>query len=229
MQTSKSLMQTSKKALRQGVSQTLRDVPQSQVQLQSEAVIRHLFASENFKRSKTVSCYLSMKGEIDTSEIVREILRAGKSLFVPKIANRKENRMDFLQVYSLEDLDSLPSGVWGIKEPDAEFEGRRRANVFDSNIEPLDMILVPGVAFDTKMSRLGHGKGYYDYFINNYTRTRPKPVLLALSLREQIVPIGEIPMAEHDRRMDAIVTPDGLIRNKTEVHRQVPEVGRIAA
>ncbi|KAH8113748.1 5-formyltetrahydrofolate cyclo-ligase [Phellopilus nigrolimitatus] len=219
--TSANLILNAKKALRQTVSATLRVLPDSEVQHQSELILKHVFALPIFQRSKTVSCYLSMKGEVDTSEIAREILRKGKSLYVPKIASRKDRRMDLLRVYDFGDLDSLPSGTWGIKEPDPEYDGRRRSSIFDDDAEPLDLILVPGVAFDTSLSRLGHGKGYYDFFINTYSKKKaqensPCPQLLALSLRQQMLPLGQIPMAEHDRPMDAIVTSDGVVTGKTE-------------
>ena len=50
----------------------------------------------------------------------------GKILYVPRIVDRKSNKMDFVRVYSLEDLETLPAGTWGIKEPGPTWEGRRR-------------------------------------------------------------------------------------------------------
>ena len=78
------------------------------------------------------------------------------------------------------------------------------------------------------MSRLGHGKGYYDRFITSYTASRLRPllgshadlslfhyflttILVALALRQQIID-GEVPMGEHDWKMDMIVGPDGIIQ-----------------
>jgi 5-formyltetrahydrofolate cyclo-ligase len=53
---------------------------------------------------------------------------SGKTLFVPKIDTTTEGRMELLQIYSEDDLNSLPSGVWGIKEPDRLHNGQRRAS-----------------------------------------------------------------------------------------------------
>jgi 5-formyltetrahydrofolate cyclo-ligase len=115
----------------------------------------------------------------------------------------------------------------------------------------LDLILLPGdytvmlfwietdvlqgVAFDRSLSRLGHGKGYYDRFISSYVasgRARPllgvssgcaflvcpsilKSIILfptvALALREQVLDAGHVPMGEHDWKMDMIITPDEII------------------
>ncbi|KAI5122242.1 hypothetical protein M0805_007107 [Coniferiporia weirii] len=219
--TSTNLILGTKRALRLAMANTLRTLPESEIQIQSEAILKCLIASPIFQRSKTVSCFLSMSGEVSTNEIAREIMQAGKALYVPKILSRKENKMDFLRIYNIEDLESLPSGVWGIKEPGPEWSGRRRASILDDDAEPLDLILVPGVAFDKALSRLGHGKGYYDFFINTYFERMAReksrhPVLLALSLREQMLPPGEIPMAMHDRQMDIIITPDGVVEGGSE-------------
>jgi 5-formyltetrahydrofolate cyclo-ligase len=94
-----------------------------------------------------VSCYLSMPtGEVDTSSLVSEILHsgkwrsyrsighplahtliaAGKSLFVPKIIKTTDSHMEFWKIYSQDDLDTLPSGVWGIKEPSDQWQDENR-------------------------------------------------------------------------------------------------------
>lgn len=105
-------------------------------------------------------------------------------------------------------------------------------------VSRLNHNLTSGVAFDGELSRIGHGKGYYDSFIEKYIERSaaldfPRPLLClylysefvcltwmfrqsfdslgALALREQIIPAGTIPMAGHDHKMDVIMTADGLI------------------
>jgi len=147
--------------------------------------------------------------EVDTSLLVSEILGRGRSLFVPKIKS-KEGHMDFLKIYGQDDLESLPSGVWGIKEPGEQWQGSLRRSALEDASEELDMILMPGVAFDLSLSRLGHGKGYYDRFITSYMSShRRRPLLVALSLREQI--IDNVPIGDHDWKVDLVITPDEII------------------
>ncbi|KAL0069262.1 hypothetical protein AAF712_003626 [Marasmius tenuissimus] len=148
-------------------------------------------------------------GEVDTSSIVSEILKSGKQLFVPRIDKTTAGKMDFVRVYNAEDLSSSPAGLWGIKEPSPEYSGHPRANALD---EGLDMILMPGVAFDRSMSRLGHGKGYYDRYISKYVATgRSRPSLVALSLQEQMVEGNPVPVDDTDWKVDAIVLPDEVL------------------
>jgi len=137
-------LKSNKKALRRAIATSLSGLPALAVETQCKhGIAEHLFqlvwlglissiarnitarvlSSSFFHECKTVSCYLSMPGEVDTSSIVSEILRAGKTLFVPKI---EEGRMDLLKVYDEDDLLALPSGVWGIKEPSDEWKGQKR-------------------------------------------------------------------------------------------------------
>ncbi|KAJ7247933.1 5-formyltetrahydrofolate cyclo-ligase [Mycena haematopus] len=197
-------LKAEKKLLRKAMATKLRDLSPSHIQDQSRALTARVLSMPSFIKSNSVSCYLSMPGEIDTSCLVREILRLGKILFVPKIDTTTEGRMELLQIYSEDDLNSLPSGVWGIKEPNRSHNGRLRASANDTG---LDLILVPGLAFDRSLSRLGHGKGYYDRFITAYTENnRPSPLLVGIALNEQLLDSNTVPTGAHDWKMDWIMT-----------------------
>lgn len=207
-------LQANKKLLRKSVSAVLRTLTASEIQQQSEQVLRRLLDAPFFQSSRSVSCYLSMPtGELDTSSLVTEIIRAGKTLFVPKIDKTVDGRMDFLKVHGEADLAAFPAGLWGIREPDYVWQGTQRQNALDTSSGGLDLILLPAVAFDHSFSRLGHGKGYYDRFITRYAAAHGgrRPLLVGLALREQILDAGKIPMGEHDWKVDAIVGPDGIL------------------
>ncbi|KAJ3482767.1 hypothetical protein NLJ89_g12119 [Agrocybe chaxingu] len=82
-------------------------------------------------------------GEARTGPLVETLLEAGKNLYVPKIASAKDGRMDFLRVYDRADLEDLPSGTWGIREPGEMCGAQKRGSVSGTK-EELDVILVPG-------------------------------------------------------------------------------------
>ncbi|KZS90191.1 nagb/rpia/CoA transferase-like protein, partial [Sistotremastrum niveocremeum HHB9708] len=174
-------------------------------------IASHLLESKCFKESKSISCFLSMPGEVNSRGIGLAILEAGKQLFVPKIIKGKDSHIEMLRVYDKEDLETLPAGVWGIREPDLTWRNGRRA----SGISSVDLVLLPGIAFDRSMSRIGYGKGYYDRFLTTYHNQphRPKdirPQLVALGFDEQVVDAGEVPTEDHDWKLDGIVTSQGF-------------------
>jgi len=151
--------------------------------------------------------------EVQTTSLILDILGdLRKALFVPSITS-SDDRMDFVRVYTEEDYRSLPSGLWCIPEPTPEWSGKKRQSVFNADCGNLDLILVPGVAFDRSLSRLGHGKGYYDRFITSYCSSAglSRPLLVALALKEQLLERGQVPMLDHDWKMDMIITPDEII------------------
>ncbi|KAG1869900.1 hypothetical protein F4604DRAFT_1772351 [Suillus subluteus] len=151
--------------------------------------------------------------EVQTTSLILNILGdLGKTLFVPSITSNN-GYMDFVRVYTEEDYRSFPSGLWGIPEPTPEWSSKKRQSIFDADCNNLDLILVPGVAFDRSFSRLGHGKGYYDRFITSYSSSngRSKPLLFALALEQQLLEHGQVPMFDHDWKMDMIITPEKVI------------------
>jgi 5-formyltetrahydrofolate cyclo-ligase len=137
----------------------------------------------DFTRATRISVYLSMpNGEISTTDIVRQALVQGKKIYVPYIQKptRSDAYMEMFALRSQEDLDSLQPDSWGIPTLDeASLQSREnvmggfgpsqggkveRRNLF----EGLDLVLLPGMAFDHSGGRLGHGKGFYDRFLQNY-------------------------------------------------------------
>lgn len=125
-------------------------------------------------------------GEISTAAIVHDAMNRGKQVFVPyiyqtpkEIENQPSQIMDMLELKSLEDYAALEPDKWGIPTLRADSVALRK-NSFESfgtsdgkipeNSFGLDLIVVPGMAFDRNMGRLGHGKGFYDYFFERCHR-----------------------------------------------------------
>lgn len=95
----------------------------------------------------------------------------GKTPFIPYF-QRQLPDMEMVSLLSEHDYNALPRNSWGIPTP-AQSSIPTRKNCFDQDAdEPgLDLVIVPGVAFDNECRRLGHGKGYYDRFIERYSKT----------------------------------------------------------
>jgi 5-formyltetrahydrofolate cyclo-ligase len=124
--------------------------------------------------------------EISTRTVVYDALKSGKEVFIPYIysvnATHSQPRMsvmDMLSLNSMEELESMTLDKWGIPSFNVE-DIPHKKNCFGGygisatkpkepgSMTDLDLIVMPGMAFDTDLRRLGHGKGYYDNFLRRY-------------------------------------------------------------
>jgi 5-formyltetrahydrofolate cyclo-ligase len=149
--------------------------------------VQTLFGLPEYRDARAISIFLSMpSGEINTTEIINDAFSRGKKVFVPytyKLSTPRESWplsiMDMMQLESMEDFRSLKQDKWGIPIPSRD-SIERRHNCFgglgktegqtarDAADVELDLIIMPGMAFDRGLERLGHGKGYYDLFLQRY-------------------------------------------------------------
>lgn len=165
-----------------------------------------------------VLAFVSMRGEPDTASFFSLALKSGKTLLLPRMSGKS---LDFIAFEG--DRAKLLPGRFGVLEP---AEGRRLfssggkaaiCNIKEENLKeavPLPaLILVPGIAFDRKGGRLGHGAGFYDRFLRDFSCAYPRPPCSFLAagfcFHHQI--IDEVPMEETDFPMDCLILPDGSI------------------
>lgn len=176
-------------------------------------------------------------GEIQTDSIVRHAMNAGKQVFVPylhKPSNPPPNTpkavMDMVHLRSLSDYESLKRDSWGIPTIDAETVDEREHVLTEGGCN-LDLILMPGAAFDIDpqvgfIRRLGHGKGFYDYFLKRYGESQEprirkrwdtpgtQKILYGLALKEQYLnpETGlSVPVGEHDIFLHGLMLGNGEI------------------
>ncbi|KAI5779439.1 5-formyltetrahydrofolate cyclo-ligase [Peziza echinospora] len=132
------------------------------------------------------------------------------------------NLMDMLHLPSLSAYLSLPRDSWGIPTlpSTAPSEARNSLSVEEGESRGLDIVILPGVAFGTDGRRLGHGKGYYDYWLQRCSESmnpsgvegkRRMPVLVGTALEEQVFGEGEVPVDGKDWLVDVLVTGDGRV------------------
>ncbi|RKP08602.1 5-formyltetrahydrofolate cyclo-ligase [Thamnocephalis sphaerospora] len=205
-------MQTSvrslKNALRKQVRQRLSTLPADTIAADTERVTEKLLQLPEYSRSQRVSIYVSMHGEVATRRIIEDLFQSGKACYVPRWHG---DLMEMVRLRSMEDYISLPLNRWGIPEP---AHGEQRDEAFADG--GLDLIVMPGLAFDLQGNRLGHGKGYYDRYLEQCEKfardagTAP-PYTVALGLSAQMVD-EEIPHDHFDRRPACLLTPDNVIR-----------------
>ncbi|XP_055840116.1 5-formyltetrahydrofolate cyclo-ligase [Episyrphus balteatus] len=175
---------------------------------QSYAITERVIGTDDFKKAQTISIYLSTSTEVDTTNLLTEMFQQGKKVFVPTY---NKNVMEMVKLDSMLDYESLPLTKWNIKQPNIS-DGRENALTCGG----IDLFIVPGVAFSRKGGRLGHGMGFYDKYFKRHSETYPdkKSILMAIAFKEQIVPVTELPLAEHDVILDYVVTQDDVFSSK---------------
>jgi 5-formyltetrahydrofolate cyclo-ligase len=197
-----------KRALRKEVAIRLENLSLANKLHQNGTVVRKLLASDVYTKARSVCLFLSMPGEFDTGPIVRDIFQSGRKCYVPRVESAAEIKM--LQAFSLEDIAAFPLNKYSIPEPDPNSgKDDSKAKRDDAmTILDVDLFLVPGVAFDGEFRRLGHGRGYYDRYLNEMERllknsNRKMPPLIGLAFSEQIV--SSVPVEPHDRQLDGVM------------------------
>ena len=156
----------------------------------SERIRLRTLAVPEVQHAASVFVFVSFDTEVDTHPLVTTLLRDGRRVAVPRIVDRTTIRATPVNTW-----DDLVPGRWGILAP-------RRRDVAQG---PFDVAIMPGVAFTEQGARLGHGRGYYDRWLERNTVSRR----IALAFECQIVP--DLPLEPHDRPVDAIVTENRVI------------------
>jgi len=158
----------------------------------SAVICDQFVALPEYAAAQTVMFYIDVRTEVRTRQHLPQALTSGKRIVVPYCVN------DVLELFHLENMDELAIGMYRILEPRDELRTVAAKRV---PIEELDLVMVPGVAFDRRGARMGHGKGYYDKLLEH---ARPDTPLVALAFECQLFP--EIPTQAHDVFMDKIIT-----------------------
>ncbi|ORY62924.1 uncharacterized protein BCR38DRAFT_344788 [Pseudomassariella vexata] len=243
-----SSLRVAKDQLRLSMKTRLKLLSNDAIASQSSQVFDALLTFRPYINAKSVAIYLSMPGgELQTDSIVRHALSSGKQVFIPYLhksglqpSDGPARLMDMVSLKGIADYESLQRDKWGIPSVDAATVSQRKRSVGElggdkSEDAALDLILMPGVAFDRDpisgtVRRLGHGKGFYDYFLHRYAMAaaeadkasngRPTVLLYALGLREQFLSptSGEsVPVGPHDQPIDGVLLGDGeIIESSTE-------------
>jgi 5-formyltetrahydrofolate cyclo-ligase len=156
----------------------------------SAKIMQALLALEAWKTARRVLAYLSFGSEFDTAALIADAAKYGKQLCVPRVDRAARS----LVVHTVDDIarDTV-AGTWGIREPQPD------RPVVD--VDTIEFVLVPGVAFTPQCERLGYGGGYYDGLIARFAM-RPPLVAAAFALQMR----ATIPLSPRDRTVDLVIT-----------------------
>ncbi|KAJ3109348.1 hypothetical protein HK100_003310 [Physocladia obscura] len=201
-------VRTAKKTVRTAMRTKLRAVGTEELERQSRYATQVLLASQAWARASSVAVYLSTpNNEVQTDTIVKAALESGRRVFVPRCINRTEMQMVLLE--SMTALAALKTNSLGIREPALD-ENNDAVVALSTALLGVDLVVVPGLAFDASGARLGHGRGYYDRFLVklrafNVENGRQYSPAIALALAEQFLD-HDIPCNNDDVKPDFIVS-----------------------
>jgi 5-formyltetrahydrofolate cyclo-ligase len=190
-----------KTSLRKQAAQARDGLSQDERRTKSREIENRLFGLPELAASSTIMFFASFRSEVETVPMIRRALAEGKRVVLPKVKGRD------LALFEIRDFDrDVSAGAWGILEP---HENEPAA------LDAVDLMVMPGLAFDEHGNRLGYGAGFYDKLLVSFTKTT-----VALAFEAQIVP--EVPAARHDVPVKKIVTEKRIItaqRAEGKAHR----------
>jgi 5-formyltetrahydrofolate cyclo-ligase len=187
-----------KQRLRAEVRKKRSAIPLPNRVLKSATILERLFELNEMRSARWVKFYVSHGSEVETEGMIAHALVHGKRVAVPKVEG--ENRLMLSEL--LHPVRELSPGWKGIKEPKPDC-------LRLVGIEEMNLLVVPGIAYDEQGNRIGQGVGFYDRFLVQAVGRIP---IVALAFELQIVP--EVPVEPNDVRMDFIVTEKRIIKCK---------------
>ena len=163
---------------------------QQERQARSREIGNRLFRLPEYTSSSAIMFFASFRSEVDTVPMIRQALAEGKKIVLPKVQGKE------IALFEIKDFDKdVSPGTWGILEPHEKNP---------ATLDAVDLIIVPGLAFDERCNRLGHGAGFYDRLLSQY-----KGPTVAIAFEVQIV--LQVPVTARDVPVSKIVTEKRII------------------
>lgn len=191
-------IQARKQALRQRIIAARDNLTPSLRMHSSKHIVDQICSLAIYKTARTVLGYLNFGSELVSEMWIRQAQTDGKQVLLPRV-NKASKRLELFEVKFLD--SDVAAGAYGIREPIAE-----RCERFEA-LGEIELILMPGVAFDREGGRLGYGGGYFDKLLAHLPH---RPALIAGAFAMQVV--AEIPQESTDHKIDWLVTENETIR-----------------
>ncbi len=177
------------KSIRDGLSESF-------VGENSNIIANKLFSLNAINKASIILIYYSIHNEVNTHGIIEKLILMNKKVALP-ICKQDKNDLSFSIISS---ISELKSGSFGIMEPDPD-------KFSFVHPEAIDIVIVPGIAFDRVGNRIGYGKGYYDSFLSLLSHSQLK---IGLCFDFQI--FDKLPYDSFDVPVDCVITESLVIQ-----------------
>jgi len=186
-----------KQKLKLEIIEKRNKLTKEEIKEKSKKNIDNLKSLKEFQEAKNILFYVSCNNEVDTQEIIKELLKnKEKNIIVPYTIKNKP----IIFVSGLKDFVELEPKLFGILEPKEKY-------IREFNREKLDLVIVPGIVFDKNGHRIGYGYGYYDRFLKTI-----KNNVVKIGLAYDFQLIDRIPEEKHDVSLNIIVTEKEIFK-----------------
>lgn len=159
----------------------------------SKTITETVLELDEVSCARNILCFAGYKSEVQTMELMKELLRNGKNVYVPRVNG---DEMDF---YRIDSLSDLTEGYKGIPEP-----AETCKDIYEVTVPEDTVMFMPGAVFAKDGSRIGYGKGFYDRYLAKYDIMKRIALCFSIQLLENI------PSDAHDKKASVIVTEKGI-------------------
>lgn len=175
-----------KSSIRKEIKALRDNLDEPEIISKSGEIFSRLVLLPEYKTNNKIFTYISAKNEVDTIKLINYSLLKGRKVYVPKVTGKE---MDF---YEISDLSECVRGYMGIYEPDTSYK--------EPDLSGEGLFIMPGVAFDNKLNRIGFGGGFYDRYLERF----PSFTKVAICYDFQLV--ESIPAENTDIKPDILIT-----------------------
>ncbi len=182
---------SSKSEIRKKILKLRNEINPQIRKIKDEQITFRFMEYVELKKIKSILLYASYGSEVDCWRIFNQCKEKSIKTAFPKVYEKEK----ILGIYWVENLNQISPGYKSIPEPHIGLK---------ASIEEIDLIAVPGVAFDLNCNRIGYGGGFYDRLL-----LFKKGLAIGLAYEEQIV--EKIPVEPFDRRVDLVITDERII------------------
>jgi len=188
-----------KSTLRESLKRNRDERSGVMVRRMSEQVCKRALRQPLLDKCKTVALYNGVGGEVQTTALYEGLIEREITVVFPRCSLASK----VLQFIAVDNLEDMRPGAFDIPEPRGS----------ETPLHRIDLVMLPGVGFDERGSRLGRGAGYYDRTLEDY-----RGYLFGLAFEQQL--IKEVPMDPHDLSMHAVVTESRVIHTEAFERRE---------
>jgi len=189
------LIEVEKKQLRKYIQDKRDNLSLGLRKKKNKEITQKFLKTTDYLNSKNIFIYYPFRSETDTTIIIKKALKESKNIILPRVEGTLVN------LYFVNDVHTqLQEGSYKIIEPIP-------SSCTKAHVSDINLAIVPGVAFDRNLNRLGYGGGFYDKILRNLPQSIKK---IALSFDIQIVP--NIPVLDYDIKIDMLITESKIYK-----------------